>query len=48
MGENRYHVNLSLNSTNNLNYKETLPKLIAGEHNNKKLHEVDELSLGDC
>jgi hypothetical protein len=31
-GENRYHIKLSLNSTNNLNYKKTSPEFIAGKY----------------
>jgi hypothetical protein len=38
MGENRYQVKFSLNSTNNLNNKETLPEFIAGAHTHTKTH----------
>jgi hypothetical protein len=40
MGENRYHVKFSLISTNNLNYKETSPELIAGERKKKYVTSV--------
>jgi hypothetical protein len=36
MGKNKCHVKFSLNSTNNLNYNETSPELIAGERQKKK------------
>jgi hypothetical protein len=36
MGENRLYVKFKLNSTNNLNYKETSPEFIAGERKKKK------------
>jgi hypothetical protein len=35
MEEYRYHVKFSSNSTNNFNYKETSPELIAGEQKTK-------------
>jgi hypothetical protein len=45
MGENRYHVKFSLNSTNNLNYKETSPEFIAVEKLKNELNLF--LLLGD-
>jgi hypothetical protein len=40
MGENRCHAKFSLNSINNLNYKETSPEFIAGKLKKEKKKKI--------